>query len=201
MSSSVSLVRRMPSGAARAPRRREARLSALPDQAALEFRQRAKDVKNQPRLRGRRVEGFSPAAKPDAPHPKAPSRSSFHTISVSPLLANSRASCKAGRSVTAPDICSVKILWHPASVSASRCKARFCSPSKPGHSQSASVSTGLDRHRVVLTISLARSSPHRDVVDFPAQSCERSLPFNRHKFSRNSTASLPLSRLKKGMRF
>src|SRR5206468_2582408 len=34
-------------------------------------------------------------------------RSSFHTISVSPLRANSSASCKAGRSVTAPDICSV----------------------------------------------------------------------------------------------
>jgi hypothetical protein len=27
--------------------------------------------------------------------------------------------------VTAPDICSVKIFAHPASVSASRCKARF----------------------------------------------------------------------------
>ena len=50
-----------------------------------------------------------------------------HTIKVSPLRANSSASCKAGRSETAPDICSMKILWHPASVSASRCKARFWS--------------------------------------------------------------------------
>src|SRR5271170_1038343 len=54
-------------------------------------------------------------------------RSSFHTISVSPLRANSRASCKAGRAATAPDICSVKIFSHPASVSASRCNARFWS--------------------------------------------------------------------------
>jgi hypothetical protein len=51
------------SGAARAPRRREARLGALSDQAALEFRQRAKHVKNQPPLRSRRVESFGPAAK------------------------------------------------------------------------------------------------------------------------------------------
>jgi hypothetical protein len=35
----------------------------------------------------------------------------------------------AGRSVTAPDICSVKILAHPASVRASRCKARSGLPS------------------------------------------------------------------------
>src|SRR5437588_11894169 len=54
-------------------------------------------------------------------------RSSFHTMSASPLCANSRASCKAGRSLTAPDICLVKIFAHPASVSASRCKARFWS--------------------------------------------------------------------------
>jgi CHC2 zinc finger len=54
-------------------------------------------------------------------------RSSFHTMSVSPLRANSSASCNAGRSVTAPDICSVKIFAHLASVSASRCKARFWS--------------------------------------------------------------------------
>jgi hypothetical protein len=49
-------------------------------------------------------------------------RSSFHTIRVSPLRANSKASRKAGRSVTAPDICSMKIFPHPASASASRCK-------------------------------------------------------------------------------
>ena len=55
------------------------------------------------------------------------SRSSFHTMSVSPLRANSSASCNAGRSATAPDICSMKIFPHPASVSASRCKARFWS--------------------------------------------------------------------------
>ena len=53
-------------------------------------------------------------------------RSSFHTMSASPLCANSRA-CKAGRSLTAPDICLLKIFAHPASVSASRCKARFWS--------------------------------------------------------------------------
>jgi hypothetical protein len=34
------------------------------------------------------------------------SRSSFQTITVSPLRANSRASCKAGRFATAPDSCS-----------------------------------------------------------------------------------------------
>ena len=47
-----------------------ARLGALPDQAALELRQCAKHVKNEPTLRGRRVEGFGQAAKPDAPHPQ-----------------------------------------------------------------------------------------------------------------------------------
>jgi hypothetical protein len=54
----VDEFRRTLSGAARAPRRREVRLSALPDQAAPEFRQSAKYVKNQPSLRGRRVQGL-----------------------------------------------------------------------------------------------------------------------------------------------
>jgi hypothetical protein len=53
----------------------------------------------------RRVEGFGQAAKPDTPHPQCfdncfidrARRSSFHTITVSPLRANSSASCKAGR--------------------------------------------------------------------------------------------------------
>ena len=63
-------LRRAASGTAGPSRRREARLGALPDQAALEFRQRAKHVKNQPALRGRRVKSFGQAAKPDAPHPK-----------------------------------------------------------------------------------------------------------------------------------
>src|SRR5689334_20347535 len=57
------------SSAARAPRR-EARLGALSDQAALEFRQRAKHVKNQPPLRSRRVESFGQAAKPDTAYPQ-----------------------------------------------------------------------------------------------------------------------------------
>jgi hypothetical protein len=48
----------------------------------------------------------------------------LHTISVSPLRANSSASRKAGRSATAPDNCSVKILPHPASARASRCKGK-----------------------------------------------------------------------------
>jgi hypothetical protein len=59
---------RTPSGAARAPSGGEAGLGALPDQAALEFRQRAKHVKNQPPLCGRRVEGFGQTAKPDTPY-------------------------------------------------------------------------------------------------------------------------------------
>jgi hypothetical protein len=41
-----------------------------PDQTALEFRQRTEYVKNEPPLRGRRVERFRQAAKPDASHPK-----------------------------------------------------------------------------------------------------------------------------------
>jgi hypothetical protein len=50
--------RRTASRAASAPRGGKARLGALPDQAALEFRQRAEHVENKPTLRGRRVEGF-----------------------------------------------------------------------------------------------------------------------------------------------
>jgi len=46
---------RASSRATRAPSSGEARLGALPDQTSLEFRQRAKHVKNQPALRGRRV--------------------------------------------------------------------------------------------------------------------------------------------------
>jgi hypothetical protein len=103
--------------------RGKARLGALPDQTALEFCECPKHVKNQPSLCGPRVEGFGQAAKPDASHPKdlrwfrsrpamcwpkgiagilsssnwfieRARRSSFHTISVSPLRANSRTSCK-----------------------------------------------------------------------------------------------------------
>jgi hypothetical protein len=62
--------RRTPSGASRTPSGGEARLGPLPDQAALEFCQRAKHVKNQPSLRGRRVEGFGQAAKRDAAYPQ-----------------------------------------------------------------------------------------------------------------------------------
>jgi hypothetical protein len=69
ISSSVSFGGRPP-GAAGAPRGGKARLRALADQAALEFRQRTKHVKDQPPLRGRRVEGFGQTAKPDTPHPQ-----------------------------------------------------------------------------------------------------------------------------------
>jgi hypothetical protein len=47
----VGEFRRLPSGAAGAPSGGKACLGALPDQAALEFRQRTKHVKNQPPLR------------------------------------------------------------------------------------------------------------------------------------------------------
>jgi hypothetical protein len=53
------------SGAARAAGGGKAGLGALADQTALEFRQCAEHVKNQPPLRGRRVERFGQAAKPD----------------------------------------------------------------------------------------------------------------------------------------
>lgn len=58
------------SDAARAPSGRKTRLGALSDQAALEFRQCAKHVKNEPPLRRRRVEGFGQAAKSDAARPQ-----------------------------------------------------------------------------------------------------------------------------------
>jgi hypothetical protein len=66
----VRQFRRTASGATSAPRGGKARLGAIPDQAALKFRQRAKHVKNEPPLRGRCVEGLSQAAKLDASHPK-----------------------------------------------------------------------------------------------------------------------------------
>src|SRR3954447_2151086 len=56
---------RSPASAPKPPRSSEARLGALPDQTALEFRQRAEHVKNQPTLRSRRVERLSQAAKPN----------------------------------------------------------------------------------------------------------------------------------------
>jgi hypothetical protein len=54
-----------------APSSGKAGLGTLPDQAALEFRERAKHVKNQSPLRGRRVEGLSQAAEPDTPQPQS----------------------------------------------------------------------------------------------------------------------------------
>jgi hypothetical protein len=66
----VGEFRRTSSRATRAPSGSKTRLGALPDQTALEFRQRAKHVKDQPPLRGRRVEGFGQAAEPDASQPK-----------------------------------------------------------------------------------------------------------------------------------
>ena len=67
----VSQFRWPASGAARAARGGEARLGALADQAALEFRQRTKHVKDKPPLRGRRVEGPGQAAEPDTPQPQS----------------------------------------------------------------------------------------------------------------------------------
>ena len=54
---------RAASGAAKPTRGGEARLGAFPDQTALEFRKRAKHVKNQPTLRGRRVERFGQSVR------------------------------------------------------------------------------------------------------------------------------------------
>jgi hypothetical protein len=45
-------------------------LGTLADQAALEFGERAKHMKNQSPLRSRRVESFGQAAKPDTPYPQ-----------------------------------------------------------------------------------------------------------------------------------
>ena len=66
----VRQFRRTASRAANAPRGGKACLGALSDQAALEFRQRAEHVKDQPPLRRRRVEGFGQAAKPDVSQPQ-----------------------------------------------------------------------------------------------------------------------------------
>ena len=63
-------LRRTATRAAEATGGREARLGALPDQAALEFRECAKHMKNQPPLRSRRVEGLGQAAKSDAAQPQ-----------------------------------------------------------------------------------------------------------------------------------
>jgi len=53
-----------------APSNGKAGLGALSDQAALDLRQRAKHVKNQPPLCGRRVGALGRAAKPDTPVPQ-----------------------------------------------------------------------------------------------------------------------------------
>jgi hypothetical protein len=57
--------RRAASCAANAPSGGKGRLGALPDQATLEFCQRAKHGKNKPALRGRRVEDFGQTAETD----------------------------------------------------------------------------------------------------------------------------------------
>jgi hypothetical protein len=62
--------RRATSGAARVPGGGKACLGALPDQAALKFSQCTKHVKDKTTLRGRRIEGFGQAAKPDTSHPQ-----------------------------------------------------------------------------------------------------------------------------------
>jgi len=67
MSSCASLGGRPPVRPARRAAARPAWVR-LPDQAAYEFRQRAKHVKNKPTLRRRRVESFGQAAKTDASH-------------------------------------------------------------------------------------------------------------------------------------
>ena len=112
--------RRTASGAAGAPSSGKSRLGTFPDQASLEFRERTKHMKNQSSLRSRRVEGLGQAGNP-MPLTRRfstvwincfierASRSSFQTISVSPLRANSRASCKAGPIRNRARICSVKI--------------------------------------------------------------------------------------------
>ena len=56
---------RTASRAANASRGCKTRLRALSNEAALEFRQRAKHVKNKSALSGRRVDGFRQAAKTD----------------------------------------------------------------------------------------------------------------------------------------
>jgi hypothetical protein len=53
----VRQLQRTTSGAANAPRGGEACLGALSDQAALEFRQRAEHMKDEPPLRGQRASG------------------------------------------------------------------------------------------------------------------------------------------------
>jgi hypothetical protein len=58
--------RRTASRAAQTPRGGKACFCALADEAALEFRQCPKLLKNQSPLRGRRVEGFGQAARPEA---------------------------------------------------------------------------------------------------------------------------------------
>jgi hypothetical protein len=93
---------RSASGAASTPGGGEADLGALADQAALEFCQYAEHVKDQPPLRGRCIEA---SVRLQNPIPLSrrfstvsincfidrANRSSFHTMSVSPLRANSSA--------------------------------------------------------------------------------------------------------------
>jgi len=63
-------LRRPAARAAGAPGGGKAGLGPLTDQTALEFRECAEHVKNEPPLRGRRIEGFRQTAKPDASHPQ-----------------------------------------------------------------------------------------------------------------------------------
>jgi len=108
----VSEFRRPASGAAGTTRGGEAGLGALPDQAALEFRKRAKHVKNQPPLRGRRVECFGQAAKPDTPAP-ANSRWSRSTASSTAPggRASTRSAAREPRSTT-PNGCLIRALCY-----------------------------------------------------------------------------------------
>jgi hypothetical protein len=95
-------------------------------------------VKNKPTLRGRRVEGFGQAAKTDAFQPQFldgfdqllhRARQAVELPHNQPVAAAREFQRLAqGWSIRhCADNCSVKILPHPASASASRCKARFWS--------------------------------------------------------------------------
>jgi hypothetical protein len=103
--------------------------------------------------------------------------------------------------VTAPDICSVKIFWHPASVSASRCKAR-CWSTVETRAQPISIGFAMAKSAAVRLHALAQPSPRRGGIAPRGTSAASGLfPFRRHAPSRNSSVFLPFASLKSRMSF
>src|SRR5277367_1938218 len=121
-----------PAPATAGHRRIEAGASSFADEVALELSERAENVKDEPSAWRRGVDRFCQRAEADAARFQAvhrldqvrqrtPSRSSFHTVRISPFRTKLSAAFSPGRSALAPDALSSNTRAQPALERASSC--------------------------------------------------------------------------------